>query len=105
MRPRLPVSVLLAVRNEEKNIRKCLASLSPAKEIVVLDSMSGDDTAKISLEEFAATVIQFRYSGGYPKKRQWALMKCSTLRQAFVVVDRVQSSLWITQKNHLLSAS
>lgn len=69
----LSISVLLAVKNEEKNIRKCLSALGPAKEIIVIDSHSTDETVKIANEEFGATVVQFDYSGGFPKKRQWAL--------------------------------
>jgi len=69
----LPISVLYVVKNEEKNIRKCLGALKPVKEVVVIDSHSTDATAKIACEEFGATIIQFDYPGGYPKKRQWAL--------------------------------
>ena len=65
---KLPVSVLVAVRNEEKNIRKCLASLRPAQDVIVVDSMSRDKTAWIAEKEFGAKVVQFRYKGGYPKK-------------------------------------
>jgi len=67
------ISVLIPTKNEEKNIRKCLSSLSPATEIIVVDSGSVDDSSIISQEEFGATVLQFAYSGGYPKKRQWVL--------------------------------
>jgi glycosyltransferase involved in cell wall biosynthesis len=69
----LPITVLLAVKNEEKNIRKCLSALMPVKEIIVIDSHSTDETVKIAEDEFGAKVLQFDYSGGFPKKRQWAL--------------------------------
>jgi glycosyltransferase involved in cell wall biosynthesis len=69
----LPISVLLAAKSEELNIRKCLLTLAPAQEIVVIDSQSSDDTTRIAADEFGAKILQFHYSGGYPKKRQWAL--------------------------------
>ena len=33
---RLPVTVLVAARNEEKNLDRCLAALRPAARVVVL---------------------------------------------------------------------
>lgn len=51
------ISVALAVFNEEKNIKKCLESLSGlAFEIVVVDGGSTDNTRKIA-ENFQARVI------------------------------------------------
>jgi len=69
---KLPVTVIIAVKNEEKNISKCLDSLAPASHIVVIDSASTDKTVEI-VKQKNAEVIQFKYQGGYPKKRQWAL--------------------------------
>ena len=74
-RPRsavLPVSVIVPVRNEARNLPRCLESLRDAGEIYVIDSQSTDKTADIA-HAFNATVIQFNYRGGWPKKRQWAL--------------------------------
>lgn len=69
---RLPVTVLIAARNEEANIGKCLASLGPAARVVVIDSRSADRTADLAAAA-GAEVVQFDHPGGYPKKRQWAL--------------------------------
>ena len=69
---RLPVSVIVPVRNEAHNLRRCLASLEGAGEIYVVDSESSDGTSDIA-RAFGAQVIQFHYRGGWPKKRQWAL--------------------------------
>ena len=68
----LPITVLLAARNEAKNLPRCLAALKPAARVILLDSHSTDDTAKLA-REHGAEVVQFHYTGGYPKKRQWAL--------------------------------
>lgn len=69
---KLPITVLLAAKNEAINLPRCLAALSSATRVVVLDSHSTDATAEIALAH-GAEVVQFDYHGGYPKKRQWAL--------------------------------
>lgn len=70
---RVPVSVLIPTRNEEKNIERCLSSIKDwADEILVVDSNSNDQTARLA-RKMGATVLQFNYDGGWPKKRQWAL--------------------------------
>lgn len=69
---RLPVSVIIPVRNEAHNLNRCLESLRAAGEVYVVDSQSSDNTAEIA-QSFGAQIVQFHYSGGWPKKRQWAL--------------------------------
>jgi len=76
---KLPVSVIVAVRNEEKNLPRCLESLRDVGEIYVIDSGSTDATVEIA-RSFGAKVVQFHYQGGWPKKRQWAM---NTLPFAF----------------------
>jgi len=46
----IPLTVTIITRNEEKNIRRCLASVSWADEIVVVDSRSDDNTPQICRE-------------------------------------------------------
>jgi glycosyltransferase involved in cell wall biosynthesis len=68
----LPVSVIVPVRNEGRNLPRCLASLAGFGEVYVIDSQSTDDTVPIA-KSHGATVVQFHYPGGWPKKRQWAM--------------------------------
>jgi glycosyltransferase involved in cell wall biosynthesis len=68
----LPITVVIAVKNEAANLPKCLASLVPARRVVVADSQSTDGSIEIACSH-GAEVVQFSYAGGYPKKRQWAL--------------------------------
>jgi glycosyltransferase involved in cell wall biosynthesis len=68
----LPVSVIVPVRNEARNLPRCLESLAGFGEIYVIDSQSTDDTVAIA-QSRGAKVVQFRYAGGWPKKRQWAM--------------------------------
>jgi glycosyltransferase involved in cell wall biosynthesis len=70
--PVLPVSVIVPVRNEARNLPRCLESLAGAGEVYVIDSQSTDDTVSIA-QSHGAKVIQFHYAGGWPKKRQWAM--------------------------------
>jgi glycosyltransferase involved in cell wall biosynthesis len=76
---RLPISVIVATRNEEKNLPRCLEALRDVGEVYVIDSGSTDSTPEIA-RSFGAKVMQFRYQGGWPKKRQWAM---DTLPLAF----------------------
>jgi glycosyltransferase involved in cell wall biosynthesis len=69
---KLPVSVIVAARNEEKNLPRCLEALRDAAEVYVIDSQSTDATPEIA-RSFGAKVVQFNYQGGWPKKRQWAM--------------------------------
>jgi len=68
----LPVSVIIPVRNEAKNLPRCLAALKDVGEVYVIDSQSADETVEIA-RSCGAQVMQFHYSGGWPKKRQWAM--------------------------------
>jgi glycosyltransferase involved in cell wall biosynthesis len=69
---KLPVSVILPVRNEAKNLPRCLQALRDVGEVYVIDSQSTDDTVEIA-RSHGAQVVQFHYQGGWPKKRQWAM--------------------------------
>jgi glycosyltransferase involved in cell wall biosynthesis len=68
----LPVSVIIPVRNEARNLPRCLEALTTVGEVYVVDSESTDDTVSIA-HSYGAKVVQFHYSGGWPKKRQWAM--------------------------------
>jgi Glycosyl transferase family 2 len=68
----LPISVIVPIRNEGRNLRRCLESLRGAGEAYVIDSQSTDDSVQIA-QTSGSRVIQFYYRGGWPKKRQWAL--------------------------------
>jgi glycosyltransferase involved in cell wall biosynthesis len=96
MTEKLPITVLIAARNEEVNIARCLSSLTPAERVLVIDSNSDDKTGQIG-REWGAEIYQFLYKGGYPKKRQWALdyIPIGTEWILFVDADEViPAELW-----------
>lgn len=72
-RASLPVTVVIPVKNEEANLARCLSCLGRFSEIVVVDSSSTDATVEIAVRH-KATVINFEWSGRFPKKRNWVLM-------------------------------
>ncbi len=83
---KLPVSVIVAARNEEKNLPRCLESLRDAGEVYVIDSQSSDSTPEIA-RSFGAKVVQFHYQGGWPKKRQWAMETLPLAYDWILLVD------------------
>ena len=90
------MTVLIAAKNEALNLPKCLKALQPAESVVLLDSHSTDDTAKIA-KKAGVEVVQFNYKGGYPKKRQWALdhLKIKTPWVLLIDADEeVTEELW-----------
>jgi glycosyltransferase involved in cell wall biosynthesis len=83
---KLPVSVIVAARNEEKNLPRCLDALRNIGEVYVIDSASTDATPEIA-RSFGAKVVQFRYQGGWPKKRQWAMENLPLAFEWILLVD------------------
>ncbi len=69
---RVPVSILIPIKNEAANLPRCLASVAWADEIFVVDSQSTDDSAAIAAAH-GAQVVQFAFNGTWPKKKNWAL--------------------------------
>jgi glycosyltransferase involved in cell wall biosynthesis len=69
---KVPVSILIPIKNEAVNLPRCLESVSWADQIFVVDSQSTDGSQRIS-EEFGAQVVQFHFNGTWPKKKNWAL--------------------------------
>lgn len=69
---KVPVSILIPIKNESANLPRCLASCAWAAEIFVVDSQSTDDSAAIAAAA-GAKVVQFHFNGTWPKKKNWAL--------------------------------
>lgn len=68
----IPVSVVIPVRNEERNLPECLARLDGFAEVLVVDSGSTDDTRNIAARH-GARLVDFHWDGKFPKKRNWCL--------------------------------
>jgi glycosyltransferase involved in cell wall biosynthesis len=69
---KVPVSILIPIRNEAKNLPRSLDSVAWADEVFVVDSGSTDGSQEIA-RQAGATVVQFEFNGVWPKKKNWAL--------------------------------
>jgi len=69
---KVPLSVLIPTKNEASNLPRCLASVKWASEVFVVDSQSTDGSQDIA-KSAGANVVQFNFSGSWPKKKNWAL--------------------------------
>ncbi len=83
---RARVSVIVPVKNEAENLRRCLPALAWADEVFVVDSQSTDETARIAVEH-GAEVVQFHFNGTYPKKKNWALEHLPFHNEWVLIVD------------------
>jgi glycosyltransferase involved in cell wall biosynthesis len=83
---RVPLSVLIPVKNEAANLRDCLASVSFADEIVVVDSASTDGTQEIAASA-GARLMQFAWNGKFPRKKNWALENISLGHEWVLIID------------------
>src|SRR3954464_5345868 len=81
-----PVSVIVPVKNEAGNLRRCLPALAWADEVIVVDSQSTDETARVAAEH-GVSVVQFHFNGTYPKKKNWALDNLPFQNQWVLIVD------------------
>ena len=70
----LDLTIAIPVKNEEKNLPGCLDAIGTnfAKNIVIIDSGSTDSTLSIARER-GIEVIDFKWNGEFPKKRNWYL--------------------------------
>jgi glycosyltransferase involved in cell wall biosynthesis len=83
---RAPLSVLVPVKNEAENLGACLATVSFADEIVVVDSASTDATAEIA-NGAGARIEQFPWNGRLPRKKNWALENVSWRNEWILIID------------------
>ena len=69
------ISAAIITYNEEKNIKRCMDSLDFVDEIIVVDSLSSDNTCAIA-KELGAKVIDQKFLGHIDQK-QLAVENCS----------------------------
>jgi len=67
-----PISIVIPVKNEETNLSLCLETVKGFDEVIVVDSESTDKTRQIA-EKYGRKVVNFKWDGKFPKKRNWVL--------------------------------
>lgn len=82
---KVPVSVLICTRNEERNLPGCLESVSWAGDVVVFDSLSEDDTLNIA-RRLGARVVQ-RPFDNFSAHKNWALEHVDFAHDWVLIVD------------------
>jgi len=86
MNKKVPISVIVPIKNEAENLPRCLKSVEWADEIYVVDSNSTDGSQEIA-ECHGAKVIQFKFNGLWPKKKNWALENLSFKHEWIFILD------------------
>lgn len=66
------LTVVVPVKNEERNLPGCLENVKAFEHVVLVDSGSTDRTLEIA-KEYGREVVQFKWNGEFPKKRNWVL--------------------------------
>ena len=83
---KIPISVIVSVKNEALNLPSCLDKLKRFDQIIVVDSCSTDDTPIIAKTK-GAEVLQFQWNGKFPKKRNWALQNADLRHEWILFLD------------------
>jgi glycosyltransferase involved in cell wall biosynthesis len=86
MSTRVPVSIIIPIKNEAANLPRCLACVKWADEIFVVDSDSTDGSIGIA-QLHGAKVVQFEFNGTWPKKKNWALDNLEFRNQWVFLLD------------------
>jgi glycosyltransferase involved in cell wall biosynthesis len=84
--PKVPISILVPIKNEATNLPRCLSSVRWADEIIVVDSHSTDGSQALA-ETMGAKVVQFDFNGTWPKKKNWALENVSFANPWVFILD------------------
>ena len=87
----VPVSVVVLTLNEEPNIRRCLASVAWADQVVVVDSGSADGTVPVA-RSLGAEVVEQPWLG-FSAQREYAL-RLPLLRHDWVYF--VDADEWVS---------
>lgn len=84
------LSAVVLTRNSERTLRACLASLTFADEILVIDDGSTDATVTVA-EELGASVIPHAMAGDFSAQRRFGIQQCLGRWVLFIDSDEVVS--------------
>jgi glycosyltransferase involved in cell wall biosynthesis len=100
---KIPITVVVSVKNEELNLQKCLEKLNDFSQVLVVDSMSTDKTPEI-VRSFKYELIDFQWNGKFPKKRNWTLRNIALHNDwvLFIDADEFLTEKFITTISKLI---
>lgn len=84
----MKLSVVVLTKNEEKNINRCLKSLSFADEIIVIDDNSTDNTLEI-VRKSGSTIYKRSLAGDFAAQRNYGLAKAKGEWVLFIDADEM----------------
>jgi glycosyltransferase involved in cell wall biosynthesis len=87
------LSIAMIVKNEEKDLRKCLEALAPLRqavdsELIITDTGSTDSTVEIA-KEFADKVLHFEWCGDFAKARNTGIRAAKGQWFMFLDADEI----------------
>ncbi len=101
----IAVSLCMIVKNEEKNLSRCLASLKPiVDEIIIADTGSTDHSREIA-EIFGAKVIEIPWTGDFSAARNASIIPAGGNWILVMDADEVLSVLDHSRFQELVAAS
>ncbi len=83
---KIPITVIVSVKDEALNLPSCLEKLERFEQIIVVDSGSTDATSSIA-KAMGTEVLQFDWDGKFPKKRNWALQNARIHHEWVLFLD------------------
>lgn len=110
------LTIVIPVKNEEKNLPACLENVREFEHVVLVDSGSTDDTRKVFDEMVARWSrsdhpaawdwVAFKWDGKFPKKRNWVLRNYTfkTPWVLFLDADERLTEVWKREAADLLSS-
>ena len=117
---KIPISVIISVKNEEKNLSFCLDKLLSFSEVIVVDSGSTDATPSI-VAKYNVQLVNFKWNGQFPKKRNWTLRNINLKNKWILFLDAdevitdkftveientlkntTHSGFWLNYNNHFM---
>ncbi len=100
------LTFVVPVKNEERNLTPCLENLKYFEHVVVVDSGSTDSTLDL-VGKYGREVVQFKWDGGFPKKRNWVLRNYhfQTKWVMFLDADERITKRWIEEAERMLASA
>lgn len=79
----IPLSIIIPVKNDDRNLAEWLSLLEDFDDVQIVDSGSLDHTNEVAVN-WERPIVQFKWNGQFPKKRNWAL-RTLTLKYPWVM--------------------